>query len=54
MDKNEEIVVAESNAHCITILNKEGEKVRSFGRKVKKAGQFTSPTGVAISYHGYI
>ena len=52
--KNEEIVVAESSAHCITILNKEGEKVRSFGRKGKKAGQFTSPTGVAISDDGYI
>ena len=31
--KNEEIVVAECDAHCITILNKEGKKVKSFGTR---------------------
>ena len=47
--KNEEIVVAENGALCITILNKEGKKVKSFG-----TGQFTYPRGVAISHDGYI
>ena len=49
--KNEEIIVAECHANCITILNKEGKKVKSFGTKV---GQFTSPRGVAISQDGHI
>ena len=52
--KNEEIVVAESGAHCITILNKEGKKVKSFGTRGTKKGQFTHPCGVAISHDGHI
>ena len=50
--KNEEIVVVENGA--ITILNKEGEKVKSFGEKGTKEGQFTDPHGVAISHDGHI
>ena len=52
--KNEEIVVAEWSANCITILNKEGKKVKSFGTKGTKEGQFTYPRGVAISHDGHI
>ena len=52
--KNEEIVVAENDAHCITILNKEGKKVKSFGTEGTKEGQFTYPSGVAISQDGHI
>ena len=52
--KNEDIVVAEYSANCITILNKEGKKVKSFGTKGTKEGQFTVPRGVAISHDGHI
>ena len=52
--KNEEIVVAEKDSHCITILNKEGKKVKSFGTKGTKEGQFTNPRGVAISHDGHM
>ena len=52
--KNEEIVVAEWGANCITILNKEGKKVKSFGAYGTKEGQFTEPRGVAISQDGHI
>ena len=52
--KNEEIVVAENGAHCITILNKEGKKVKAFGTQGTKEGQFTCPRGVAICQDGYI
>ena len=52
--KNEEIVVAEKDSHCITILNKEGKKVKSFGTKGTKEGQFTNPCGVVISHDGHI
>ena len=52
--KNEEIVVAECDANHITILNKEGKKVKSFGTEGTKEGQFTDPCGVAISQDGHI
>ena len=52
--KNEEIVVTEWGADYITILNKEGKKVKSFGTKGTKEGQFTNPRGVAISHDGCI
>ena len=52
--KNEEIVVAEKDSYCITILNKEGKKVKSFGTKGTKEGQFTNPRGVAISHDGHM
>ena len=52
--KNEEIVVAERDANRIAILNKEGKKMKSFGTKGTKEGQFTYPRGVAISHDGHI
>ena len=54
ISKNEDIVVAECYANRITILNKEGMKVTSFGTKGTKEGQFTYPHGVAISHDGHI
>ena len=51
---NGDIVVAEYGAHCITTLNKEGKKVKSFGTEGTKEGQFTSPRGVAITNDGHI
>ena len=52
--KYEDIVVAEKDSHCITILNKEGKKLQSFGTRGTKEGQFTYPRGVAISHDGHI
>ena len=51
---NGDIVLAENGAHCVTIVNKEGKKVRSFGTRGTKEGQFTYPCGVAISNDGHI
>ena len=51
---NGNIVVAEYGAHCVTILNKEGEKVASFGTQGTKDGQFYYPCGIAISNDGHI
>ena len=45
-----DVVVAESDGDRVTIMNKEGEKVRSFGTQ----GQFTSPCRVAISIDRHI
>ena len=51
---NGDIVVAERDVHRITILNKEGKKVRSFDTEGTKEGQFTCPSGVAITNDGHI
>ena len=51
---NGDIVVAEYVAHCITIFNKEGKKVRSFGTRGTKEGQFKYPRGVAITNDKHI
>ena len=46
---NGDIVVAETGTHCVTILNKNGQKMKHFGKR-----QFTNPHGVAISIDGEI
>ena len=51
---NGDIIVAGFGEHCITVLNKEGEKVRSFGTKRTMEGQFTELRGVAITKDGHI
>ena len=51
---NGDIVVAENGSDCVTIVNKEEKKVRSFGTRGTKEGQFANLTGVAISTDGHI
>ena len=51
VDKKEQLLVAEFNNHCITVYDKEGKKVRSFGTE---EGQFTRPRGVAVTNDGHI
>ena len=51
---NGDIVVAENGAHCITILNRNGRKVKSFGTRGTRKGQFECPRGVAISNDEHI
>ena len=48
------VIVSERDADRITILDKEGKKIRSFGSKGTERGQFRSPEGVAISSKGTI
>ena len=54
VDKKEQLIVAERGNHCITVYDKEGKKVRSFGSKGTKEGQFTNPRGVAVTNDGHI
>ena len=51
---NGDIVIAENGAHCITILNRNGRKVRSFGTRGTREGEFECPRGVAISNDGHV
>ena len=48
------VIVSEHSRHCVTILNKKGEKIRSFGSEGTGKGQFNRPRGVAITGRGTI
>ena len=48
------VIVSESGTNCITILDKEGKKIRSFGFEGTERGQLRYPEGVAISSKGTI
>ena len=50
---NGDIVVAENEAHCVTILNKKGESVKSFGTR-GVTGEFQYPRGVALTRDGHV
>ena len=52
--RNGDILVVENRAHCVTIVNKDGVKVSSFGSKGTKNGQFNHPRGIAISDDGCV
>ena len=51
---NGDIVVADIDAHCVTIVNKEGKKVRLFSTTGAKDRQFNGPCGITISKDEYI
>ncbi len=48
------LVVSEEGGHCITIMDKEGKKLRSFGSYGNRRGQLHDPCGVAITSKGTI
>ena len=48
------VIVSERNGHCITVLDKEGKKIRSFGSLGTKRGNLRNPEGIAISSKGTI
>ena len=54
MSNNGLVIVSERGAHCITILDKEGKKIRSIGWNGSERGQLWYPEGVAISAKGNI
>ena len=43
-----QIVVAELNGNCISVLNPEGEKIHTFGTKGSGKGQLNAPCGIAV------
>ena len=48
------VIVSERYGNCITILDKVGNKIRSFGSKGDRRGQLKYPEGLAISSKGTI
>ena len=48
------VIISERDSHCITILDKEGKKIRSFGSLGIERGQLRYPEGVVISSKGTV
>ena len=48
------LVVSECDGHCITIMDREGKKMKSFGSKGNGRGQLNYPRGVAITTKGTV
>ena len=49
------VIVAENRGHCVTILDNEGKKVKSFGGEGGSGNvQFSHPCGVAITPDNFI
>ena len=46
------VIVSERGTNCITVLDKEGKKIRSFGSYGTERGQLKYPEGIAISSKG--
>ena len=49
-----EVVVSERNDHCISVFDRNGKKIRTFGSKGSSKGQMNSPHGVAITADNHI
>ena len=43
------MIVSEYNGHCITVLDREGKKINSFGSLGSGRGQFKYPSGIAVT-----
>jgi len=51
---NDEIWVVETAAHCITVLNRNGEIVRQIGKRGEGPGEFNFPTFIWIDKSGVV
>ena len=49
-----EVVVTESDGHCVSVFSPNGEKLRSFGTHGSGQGQFEYPYGEAVDGEGNI
>ena len=43
------MIVSEYHGHCITVLDREGKKMKSFGSQGRRRGQFIYPSGIAVT-----
>ena len=43
------MIVSEYGGHCITVLDREGKKINSFGSLGSGRGQFKGPSGIAVT-----
>ena len=50
---DEHIIVSERNSHCVTVLDSDGKKIKSFGQGSENV-KFSQPRGVAITPDNFI
>ena len=43
------IIVSERDSHCVTVLDRNGKKIKSFGQKSRGNAKFIQPRGVALT-----
>ena len=48
------LIVTELGCHCVTVLDKYGKKIKSFGSEGSADGQFQSPTGITVTPDNHI
>ena len=51
---DDKLIVTERGRHCVTILDKHGKKIKSFGSRGSADGQFQYPTGVTVTPDNHI
>jgi sugar lactone lactonase YvrE len=51
---HQEIWVAETGAHCISVFNLEGKRIRKVGKRGTGPGEFNFPTYIAIDQSGHV
>ena len=51
---DDKLIVTEYYRHCVTILDKHGKKIKSFGSRGTANGQFQFPTGVTVTPDNHI
>ena len=49
-----EVVVSDNDRHCVSVFSPNGVKLRSFGSRGSRHGQFDRPQGVAVDGKGGI
>ena len=54
VSRSEDVVVSENMGHSISVYSKAGKKLRSFGSKGSKLGQFKYPHSIAITTDNHI
>ena len=54
IDKVYNIIMSDSNNHCVYVFNQEGEQIHKFGKEAQGIGEFYGPRGIALDNTGRI
>ena len=54
IDREYNIIMSNSNNHCVYVFNQEGERIHRFGKKGQGIGDFYGPYGIALDNTGRI
>ena len=48
LDAEQNIIITDSKAHCVTIFTSKGELIHKFGRRGTRRGELFIPAGIAV------